>query len=299
MPRISVILPIYQSQATLAGCLEALGRQTFTDIEVIAVDSSPDEACAEIAARFPSVTYLRARERLLPHAACNRGIEVAQGDLLAFTDPDSYARPDWLEQMLRGSRDGARVCVGAVACFGNRWLDLGAHLCKFDKWLPMMKPRRLREGPTVNLLLSREMVLRAGGRFHSELHGDTDLCWRLTRSGVEIWSVPQAVVEHHHLHSWRSLMAERRARGAGFADLRIAWESPGLAALGLRLAFTVLPLRLLGQLWRAGRNALRGRMGRAYLISSPVVVTGLYSGLWGEAGAIFRHLLRPEDISGR
>lgn len=296
MPRVSIILPIYRSQATLAACLAALNRQTYRDFEIVAVDSSPDEACAAIVQLSPNITYLRSRERLLPHAAANRALLVAGGELLAFTDPDSYAHADWLEQLVRGHREGERVCVGAVDCVGRRWLDLGAHLCKFDKWLPTGRPRRLQEGPTVNLLVSRKLLDRAGGRFHSDLHGDTDLCWRLAGMGVKIWSVPGAVVEHQHLHTWRSLLAERWARGAGVADLRLSWKPIGPAALCLRLMVTILPLRLASQLWRVGRNAGRAGKWWIYLRTLPVVCSGLYSGLLGEAQTMLGHLLR---LAGR
>jgi len=221
---------------------------------------------------------------------------MANGELLAFTDPDAYAHANWLERLVEANQGGLRVSVGAVACFGRRWLDRGAHLCKFYKWLPMEQPNRLREGPTVNLLLSRELLQRAGGRFQSELHGDTDVCWRLGRMGVETWSVPNAIVEHHHLHTWRSLLVERFGRGAGYAALQLAWRPTGGPALLFRLVVTLLPLRLATQLWRVGRNAERARMLRTYLLTLPVIATGLYSALLGEAQALRRHLLRSAEL---
>ena len=41
-PAVSVIIPAYNSHDTLAGCLEALSRQTFQDFETLVVDSGPD-----------------------------------------------------------------------------------------------------------------------------------------------------------------------------------------------------------------------------------------------------------------
>jgi GT2 family glycosyltransferase len=297
LPRVSVILPIYQSQRTLARSLESLGRQSYRDYDVIAVDSSPNDACSAIVERFEGAILVRSEERLPPHEACNLGIDRASGELLAFTDPDAYPRPDWLERLVMAGSPGSRVCVGAVACFGRRWLDQGAHLCKFDKWLPMGSPRQLSEGPTVNLLIPRDLFQGAGGRFQHGLHGDTELCWRLRQLGIEIWSAPEAIVEHHHLHSWRSLLAERFERGAGYANLRLTWERARVAALLVRLAASVLPLRLVTQLWRVGCNARRAGMTRIYLLTLPIVAIGLYSGLLGESCAVARQAVRRMRVS--
>jgi hypothetical protein len=117
--------------------------------------------------------------------------------------------------------------------------------------------------------------------------------------GVKIWSVPGAVVEHQHLHTWRSLLAERWGRGAGVADLRLSWKPMGPVALCLRLVVTILPLRLASQLWRVARNAGRGGKGWDFLRTLPVVASGLYSGLLGEGQAILRRLLRAAGRTGR
>ena len=98
MPRVSVILPAYRSEVTVAGCLAALRAQSFTDFEVVLVDSGPGGGSAAIAARdFPEVRCVVSATRMLPHAARNLDVTLGTGDLFAFSDPDTYARPDWLE----------------------------------------------------------------------------------------------------------------------------------------------------------------------------------------------------------
>src|SRR5204862_2317327 len=103
-PRVTVVIPAYRSAATVGGTLEALRRQRFRDFETVVVDSSPDDATAGVVSRFGEVRLVRRRERLLPHAARNRGLGEARGAIVAFTDPDCQPAPDWLER-LAAARD--------------------------------------------------------------------------------------------------------------------------------------------------------------------------------------------------
>jgi len=107
-PRVSVVLPAYRSEATVAGCLAALRRQTFADFDVVLVDSGPGGGTAAIVARdFPEVRCHVSPARLLPHAARNLGISLSSGELLLLSDPDTYARPDWIQ--LHGSESPGKT----------------------------------------------------------------------------------------------------------------------------------------------------------------------------------------------
>ena len=292
MPTVSVILPVYRSAATLGRSLEALRRQTFRDFEVIIMDSSPDQACDSIVARhFPEAKYSYSPKRLFADAAKNRAIAMATGELLVFMDPDAYPLEDWLEALVSSHSRFGGAMVGGVGCYGRKWIDLGAHFCKFDKWLPGGEPRRLKEGPTVNLMVPSELISQVGGFIKQQQHADTDLCWRLREQGVELWSVPQAIVEHHHLHTWRSLLQERYTRGHGYGRMELEWKPRSSPAIIWRLLVSVLPLRLLSQIWRVGKNAARAGMLTEYALALPLIATGLYAWLLGEASFLSRRIL--------
>jgi O-antigen biosynthesis protein len=291
-PAVSVILPGYRSAATIAGCLEALARQTFRDFETIVVDSSPDGATADlVAVRFPWVRFERSRRRLLPHAARNRGVEMARGEILVFSDPDVYPRPDWLERLVKTHREAGEVVVGAIACHGRRWRDQGIHLCKFSKWLPGGPPRTVDMGPTANLLLARADFLATGGFIREEMLGDVSLSWRLRENGRALRFAPDAVVEHHHLHTVRSFLAERYTRGEMYGALRAARPGWGRGTAAFYLLASVLPVRLPRILALvAGQAARAGQAGR-YFSTLPLIALGHAASLAGEAVAYLRLLL--------
>ncbi|MFJ5549685.1 CDP-glycerol glycerophosphotransferase family protein [Streptomyces sp. NPDC093225] len=101
MPRFSVIVPAYKVQAYLQESLDSVLTQSYTDLEVIAVDDCSPDACGEIidryAARDPRVTAVHLPHNLGPGAARNAGLARATGDYLVFLDADDTLVPGALQ----------------------------------------------------------------------------------------------------------------------------------------------------------------------------------------------------------
>ncbi len=88
-PPVSVIIPTYNRPARLRECLQAIARQTFSDLQVIVVNDGgvPVEP---VAAAFPglSLRLLNQRARAGHAAARNRGVASAEGKYIALCDDD-------------------------------------------------------------------------------------------------------------------------------------------------------------------------------------------------------------------
>ncbi|MEU7384532.1 CDP-glycerol glycerophosphotransferase family protein [Streptomyces sp. NPDC042207] len=97
MPRLSIIVPCFKVQGFLRECLDSVLTQSFTDVEVIAVDDcSPDGSGAildEYAARDPRVRVLHLPENVGLGRARNAGMPLATGDFLFFLDSDDTLTP--------------------------------------------------------------------------------------------------------------------------------------------------------------------------------------------------------------
>lgn len=290
------MVPVYESQRTLRGCLEALSRQTRRDFETILVDSSPGGECQTVVAAagapVPGLRLHRAPERLLPQAARTLGVAQARAPLLVFTDPDCYPAPDWLDQLLAAHRATGGPVTGALACHGRRWLDTGIHLCKFSKWLPAGLRRAVDMGPTAALLIPRRLFDRAGGFGDHHLMGDISLSWNLRRGGETIWFEPRAVTEHHHLQTASGFVAERYQRGKLYGRLRLDWLGAGRPAALAYLLASVLIVRLATNLAHAAHHAARAGMLGDFAWCLPVVALGHGAALAGEAVAYTGRLLR-------
>jgi GT2 family glycosyltransferase len=290
-PRVSIIIPAYFSAATLHDCLRALQEQSYRSFEVFVVNSSDDETSRAIVAGFTTVRYLSSERRLLPHAARNLGVAHSSGELLLFTDPDLYHRSDWLAQLISAHDQGMTVVAGAVACYGRKWAELGAHLCKYDSWLPGGPPRRVTIAPTSGLLCPKAIFDAVGGFREDIMLGDTFFCWRLAERNIAIWLAPAAIAEHHHFIIIRRYAQERLERGREFARLRLEKGAWPRRRLVLRLLITLLPLRLVKLLGRAARHALAAGMGRDFLWTLPWIVLGHEIWLLGEAQVYLQRLV--------
>ena len=102
MAEISVIVPIYNVQKYLRKCLNSLVKQTFKDIEIIAVnDGSTDdseEILKEYVEKFDNFFYYNKENGGLSDAR-NFGLKHANGRYVAFVDSDDYVDRTMYEKM--------------------------------------------------------------------------------------------------------------------------------------------------------------------------------------------------------
>lgn len=102
MEKISVIIPVYNSENELARCLDSVINQTYKNIEIILInDGSADnslEICKEYEVRYENIQVL-SQTNQGQSAARNRGIEKATGDLIGFVDSDDIIHPEMYEYL--------------------------------------------------------------------------------------------------------------------------------------------------------------------------------------------------------
>jgi glycosyltransferase involved in cell wall biosynthesis len=101
---VSIVIPCYNSQSTIARVLSSVIDQTYTDYEIILVDDgSTDDTKGVIEAFFHGKTidhkYIY-QENSGPSAARNRGVENSSGEYIAFLDSDDVWHPQKLEIMI-------------------------------------------------------------------------------------------------------------------------------------------------------------------------------------------------------
>ena len=232
--RVSVVIPAYWSHATLAPCLQALRRQTRLPDEIVVVNSSPEsETAALIRGAFPEVIFEQNPVRLLPHAARNRGVELATGDVLVFTDPDCEADANWLAAMLAAVAAGHECLVGAMDVKRDSWRQWGVHLCKFHWLLPGLPAGVRVHASTGNACYTRSLWQRIGPFPGGVFCGDGVLAWRAAQAGHVPRFVPEAVVKHHHDLSLAGLCLQRFRRGQEYGRVRMELDARGAGELHL------------------------------------------------------------------
>jgi glycosyltransferase involved in cell wall biosynthesis len=122
MPRVTVVIPAYNAEATLAETLESLFAQTFADFEAIVVDDGSVDGTIRVAESFGDQ---RLRALSIPNGgvsrARNHAVAQAQGEFVAFLDADDLWEPHKLERQLAvlDAQPSAGLCVtGAIRIDG-------------------------------------------------------------------------------------------------------------------------------------------------------------------------------------
>ena len=215
--QISTIVPTYRRQQDLARCLEALQKQTRLADEVLVVVRDTDTETRTFIESFqPQNLSLQTVTVKVSGvvAAMNAGLEVAQGDIIAFTDDDAAPHTDWLEKIESyfmadesvggvGGRDwvyrnkqlldGKRELVGKLQWFGRA---IGNH------HIGVGKPREVDILKGVNMSFRRAAI--SGMRFDermkgtgAQVHFELAFCLELKRKGWKMIYDPTIGVDHY------------------------------------------------------------------------------------------------------
>lgn len=114
--KISVIIPLYNAEQTLARCVDSLIVQTFADFELLLInDGSTDHSadiCAAYAQKYPFIKVLNKPNGGVSSAR-NAGIDMAQGEWLTFVDADDEVQPTFLSRFVRGM-EGNDFCMQSM-----------------------------------------------------------------------------------------------------------------------------------------------------------------------------------------
>jgi GT2 family glycosyltransferase len=98
--KVSVVIPNWNGERFLRGCLQSLREQTFKAFEVILVDNaSTDGSLALVEKEFPEVRVVKLVRNLGLTGGANAGIKAAQGEVIALLNNDAEAHPNWLESL--------------------------------------------------------------------------------------------------------------------------------------------------------------------------------------------------------
>lgn len=105
---ISVIVPIFNTEKYLNKCIDSICNQTYQDLEIILVDDgSTDDSgkiCDEYASKDKRIKVIHKSNGGLSDAR-NKGLDIANGEFVAFVDGDDYIHPDMYAILLQVMND--------------------------------------------------------------------------------------------------------------------------------------------------------------------------------------------------
>lgn len=175
MPKISVIVPVYNVEDFLVKCLDSIALQSFHDFEVLIVDDGSTDNSSAIAKDYEE-KYDQFRVITQENgglgAARNTGIEAAKGDYFLFVDSDDYIDKDTMELLY----EKVQKTNADLILFDMAIEELDGHISavtkgytqhKNDMTLEKYPDLMLATPHTGNKLFHRDLFMNTGIRFPS------------------------------------------------------------------------------------------------------------------------------------
>lgn len=221
-PRISVVVCTHNGAATLSQCLDSLEALHYPDFEILLINDGSRHHIAEIAKAHPQVRY-QFQEHAGLSVARNLGMQLATGSIIAYTDDDCIAHPNWLLHLSHAFADETVVAAGGpnipppprnrIEKIVSAAPGAPAHV--------LLNDTEAEHLPGCNLAIRKDALARIGG-FRAEFKtagDDVDICWRLRETGRRLLFVPGAMVWHHRRFTIRAYLTQQFGYGCAEALL--------------------------------------------------------------------------------
>lgn len=122
-PKVSVIVPVYNTEKYLQRCLDSIVKQTLQEIEIILVDDGSKAACALLCDRWAQtddrIRVIHKENGGLGFAR-NSGMEAATGEYIGFVDSDDYIDPAMYETLYTAAtKNNADLAVSGICFVGG------------------------------------------------------------------------------------------------------------------------------------------------------------------------------------
>ena len=108
IPKVSIVVPIYNVEKYLRQCLDSIIHQTLKDIEIICVDDGSTDSSPEIIREYMAKDP-RVKVITKPNSgygnSMNRGFDMAEGEYIGIVESDDYADPEMFETLYRIAKE--------------------------------------------------------------------------------------------------------------------------------------------------------------------------------------------------
>lgn len=262
---VSVVICTRNRAVQLERCLQSLADQKAQPQQVVVVDNAPsDESTAEVAARFPHVTYVREKKVGLDIAR-NTGALAARCPVVAYTDDDVHLHPLWTFRLWETFEQNPQMAALTGLVIATE-LETEAQII-FEKFWTFNRgytdkvygrqffDSNLRSGPPVweigagaNMAF-RKTVFQQVGYFDELLdagragcNGDSEIWFRILNHGLEIHYNPRVIAFHEHRRSMPDLQRQMFNYLRGFTVALLLQQDRQPAADYRRRLYVSLPL---------------------------------------------------------
>lgn len=250
-PKVSFIVPVYNTQEFLPRCLDSLLGQTCPDIEIVVVnDGSPDDSAAIIGKYVCKDSRVCVVEKSNGglSSARNAGMDVARGDIIDFVDSDDYVEPN-LAEFLVGTfaEEHPEIVVFGAVCepaeLASKRIKqlLSPEACVFESFDPVLLFSANAQPYVWRAAYSRELIERESLRFAENVRFAEDVVFQFESYPLSARTVLAPDKLYHYVMQDKSLThtfnvgAKRRDKAEAHIlmlhEILERWSARGLLEL--------------------------------------------------------------------
>ncbi|MFB2771418.1 glycosyltransferase family 2 protein [Pelatocladus sp. BLCC-F211] len=281
LPRVSVVIPIYNCETDLPKLINCLFAQTYPKelAEYLLVDNNSSdrtfELLQQIAKNYPLLIRVLSENKIQSsYAARNMGIRAANGQIIAFTDADCRPQPEWLKLLVAPfvNNDIAIVAGEITALPGNSLLEQFAENQQTLSQKHTLNHKFCPYGQTANLAIRRQALEKVGlFRPYLTTGGDADICWRIQQENIgRLEFANKAIVQHRHRTTLKELQNQWRRYGRSNRYLHELYGVELMRDMTLKESSYRLARWLFKELPKESINSLTGKTQVVNLLNTPI-----------------------------
>ena len=210
MTKLSVIIPTFNEEGSIAGCISSLKNQNYPDFEIIAVDDGSEDRTLGIL-KGSGVKVLREKHKG-PGAARNLGAKHASGEILIFIDADMTFDKNFLRNLVKPILAGKAKGTFSKYEYVSNWENVWARCWNINQnWEE--KRRHLKNHPDTQKVfraIVKKEFDRVGGFTPGDYLDDYSLSKKL---GYEAISAPGAIFYHENPPSLSEVFKQAKWSG--------------------------------------------------------------------------------------
>lgn len=304
VPALSVVIPSFRSDESLATVLSALARELDgQSCEILVVDSTGDGQAARTGREYPSVSVIETPRRLSGGAARNYGAERARAAFILFLDADCVPGPGWGQRVRQALSRRPALQSGAIANgTPNNLAGTLQYWIEFARFTRWSRPGQRPFVPSYQVLIDKALFLASPRYLETFLVAeDVVLSAWLRQRVTDFRFDPEMEVFHLNRRTLREVIRHlfRLGRGSGRARLLI----PGLRGSFLT-RFPPLAMGLVPYRWftlvrglAPAEGLSRGRKTLLALLFGPGLAIWCAGLATGSVRRLNTDLLRTEEGS--
>ncbi len=226
-PKVSIIIPAYNAEKTIARMLDAVRAQTFENYEVIVIDDGSMDGTRNILEEY---AHLDSRIRVFHQenagvsAARNRGLDEATGDYVLFYDADDTVPENAVHDMYFAAREHlADLVIGRYCIHYMTEIYEPKSSIKLSKLadIPKNHPSLCHNFTLCNKMLRREVIEKHELRFGATKHAEDGLfLFEFIRVADKLSGCPAHVYTYIKRTFWEGHSLSQQVSSASFLDAR-------------------------------------------------------------------------------